>query len=61
MTTLAKNVGANRIIAGTKIPHPCGDPAVSPKRDHEIGTRIIGHAFDLLKKQIEAPEIVEAV
>jgi len=61
MTTLAKNVGANRIVAGTKIPHPCGDPTVSPKRDHEIGTKIIENAFELLKKQIEVPEIIEAV
>jgi len=61
MTTLAKNVGANRIVAGTKIPHPCGDPTVSPKRDHEIGTKIIENAFELLKKQIEVLEIIEAV
>lgn len=61
MTTLAKNVGANRIVAGTKIPHPCGDPTVSPKRDREIGMLLLEKSFELLQKPVQAPEIVQAV
>ncbi len=61
MTTLAKNVGANRIVAGTKIPHPCGDPTVSPKRDREIGMLLLEKSFQLLQKQVQTPEIVQAV
>jgi hypothetical protein len=58
MTTLAVNAGANRIVAGTKIPHPCGNPELPEKRDHEIGRKIVMAALKLLQKKLEEPEIM---
>jgi hypothetical protein len=30
---MGKQLGVNRVIVGTKIPHPCGDPTLPPEAD----------------------------
>jgi hypothetical protein len=58
MHTLAFNVGATRIVAGTKIPHPCGNPEIPEKRDLEVTRKILMSALELLQKNVEQHEIV---
>lgn len=58
MFTLASNGGANRVVAGTKIPHPCGNPELPAKRDREIGRKVLLAALGLLEKRLEEPQIV---
>lgn len=57
MYTLASNVGANRVVGGTKIPHPCGDPELPAKRDQEISRKVLLAALGLLEKKLEKPQI----
>ncbi|HBV86520.1 MAG TPA: hypothetical protein DEF42_07675 [Desulfosporosinus sp.] len=58
MYTLASNVGANRVVGGTKIPHPCGDPELPVKRDREISRKVLLSALELLERKLEKPQII---
>jgi len=58
MYTLAANVGVNRVVAGTKIPHPCGNPELPEERDREISRKVLLTALELLEKKLEKSEIV---
>ena len=33
---VAQELGANRVVRGVKIPHPCGDPTLEPTGDHAL-------------------------
>ena len=57
MTTMAKNTGANRIIAGVKIPHPCGDPGLSPEADHALRREIVKTALEALGTDVSGPTV----
>jgi len=58
MYTLASNTGANRVVAGTKIPHPCGNPDLPAARDHEISRKVLLTALGLLETRLEKPQIL---
>lgn len=58
MYTIASNAGANRVVAGTKIPHPCGDPELPAKRDREISRKVLLAALGLLEKRLEKTQIL---
>ena len=63
MTMLAKQIGANRIITGVKIPHPCGDPALPPEVDYALRKEIVERALDALQTDVSdstdfAPNVV---
>jgi len=57
MTMVSKQIGANRIVAGTKIPHPCGDPNLSPEADRSIRREIVRTALDSLQTNVEGPTV----
>ena len=57
MTILSKQIGANRVITGTKIPHPCGDPNMSPEDDKDLRRAIVECAFEALQRDVEEPTI----
>ena len=57
MTMVAKQIGANRIITGTKIPHPCGDPNMTVDNDKKLRREIIRCALDALQTDIKQPTI----
>ena len=46
------------MVAGTKIPHPCGDPELPAKRDREISRKVLLTALELLEKELEEPQVV---
>lgn len=58
MYTLASNVGANRVVAGGKIPSPCGQPELPANRDREISRKVCLAALELLEKRLEKPQVV---
>ena len=60
LPVVAKQIGANRVVSGTKIPHPCGDPNLPPKDDRTIRKEIVKMAFEVLQKDIEGPTIFTA-
>ena len=59
MVTLATNTGTNRIIAGVNIPHPCGDPDLSPEADRALRQEIVKTALDALQRDVDGPTVFE--
>jgi len=42
---VAQELGANRVVRGVKIPHPCGDPTLEPDLDRALRLRIVRAAL----------------
>ena len=59
MSLLAKQMGNNRVITGTKLPHPCGDPNVPEEADFAIRREIIKCSLEALQTDVDGPTIVE--
>ena len=57
---VALDLGANRVIRGVKIPHPCGDPTVAPERDHALRVGLVRTSLRALATKLDAAQIVEA-
>lgn len=57
MSLLAKQVGANRVVSGVKVPHPCGDPHAFPETDHALRRRIVEVALDALQTDVDGPTL----
>ena len=57
MSTMAKQLGVNRIVTGTKIPHPCGDPNLSPEADKALRRKIVESALAALQTEVNGPTI----
>ena len=57
MTKMAMQTGANRIIAGTKIPHPCGDPNLSAEADLALRREVVKCALQALQKDVNGPTV----
>lgn len=56
-TSIAYNVGANRIIFGGHFTSPAGDPALPPDREKHYRRRILEKAFTALKTEVDSPKI----
>jgi glycine reductase len=46
LTTLASMVGVHRIIPGIRIPHPLGDPSLSPEQEAAARKQLVRTALD---------------
>ena len=57
MYPLAEQVGASRIIRGVRIPHPCGDPNLSPEADTRLRRSIVETALNTLKTDVKGPSL----
>jgi glycine reductase len=57
MTSIAKQVGVNRIVLGTNIPYPCGDPNMSEKDDLLLRREIVKCALNALQTEVGGPTI----
>ena len=56
---VAADLGANRVIKGVKIPHPCGDPTLEPSGDHALRVRIVSRALESLGTKIDKATIFD--
>jgi glycine reductase complex component B subunit gamma len=56
---VARELGANRVVRGVKIPHPCGDPTLEPEADRALRQRIVCAALDSLTHAIDRSTIFE--
>jgi betaine reductase len=54
---VALELGANRVVRGVKIPHPCGEPTVDAKHDRAIRQEIVARARPALATPITRPTI----
>ncbi len=57
MSTLAKQLGVNRVVAGTKIPHPCGDPTLPAEADLNLRQKIVETVLRALQTDVKAPTV----
>ena len=51
---VAADLGANRVVRGVKIPHPCGDPSLDPSGDHALRVGLARAALGALGTKLEA-------
>jgi glycine reductase len=58
MAMMGKQLGANRIVTGVMIPHPCGDPSLPPESDKALRRKIVLTALQALQKNVSAPTIL---
>jgi glycine reductase len=59
MPAIPLSVGANRVVRGVRVPHVCGDPALSEEKDRELGLRIVRTALEALTTPVEEPTLFE--
>lgn len=53
MTLVSTQIGANRVVTGTKIPHPCGDPYLSKEDDLALRREIVTCALHALETEVD--------
>ena len=51
---VAQELGANRVVRGVKIPHPCGDPTLEPTGDHALRVGLARAALRALATKLDA-------
>ena len=49
---ISLTVGANRIVPSVAIPHPLGDPALPPEREHALRRALVERALVALATPI---------
>ena len=57
MAMLGKQIGSNRVVTGTKIPHPCGDPALPEETDRALRKEIVLCSLSTLQTEVSHPTI----
>ena len=57
LTILGKQVGAKRIVAGTKISHPCGDPGLPMDDELALRGKIVESALKAIQTDVDGPTI----
>jgi glycine reductase complex component B subunit gamma len=58
MYPVAEQVGANRIVKGVSIPHPCGDPSLPPELDTRLRREIVQTALKALELEVKGPTVL---
>ncbi len=59
MPAIPMSVGASRVVRGVRVPHVCGDPALSEDKDHELSVRIVETALRALTTAVSGPTMFE--
>ncbi|SIO23667.1 selenoprotein B, glycine/betaine/sarcosine/D-proline reductase family [Peptoclostridium litorale DSM 5388] len=59
VTPIALTVGANRIVPAIAIPHPLGDPALSPAEEKALRRKIVEKSLKALETEIEEQTVFE--
>ena len=59
MPAVPLSVGASRVVRGVRVPHVCGDPALSKDKDHELRVRIVETALKALATRVSGPTLFE--
>ena len=52
ITTISESVGANRIVPTVAIPHPVGNPSLSPEDEHALRKELVGKALKALTTEV---------
>lgn len=57
ITTISQSVGANRIVPTIAIPHPVGNPKVSPSEERALREELVQKALEALATEINEQTI----
>lgn len=55
ITTISESVGANRIVPTVAIPHPVGNPNLTPEGEMELRRNMVKKALDALTTKVDGP------
>jgi len=59
VTPISMTVGANRIVPAIAIPHPLGNPALSPEDEKQVRRKILDTALEALSTEVDGQTIFE--
>jgi glycine/betaine/sarcosine/D-proline reductase family selenoprotein B len=59
LVSIAKSVGANRIVPTVSVPCPLGDSSMSPEDQWKLRKHRVGVALDALATEVEETTIFE--
>ena len=59
VTPISMTVGANRIVPAVAIPHPLGNPSLSPQDEKQLRRKILTTALDALSTEVDGQTIFE--
>jgi len=59
VTPISLTVGANRIVPAIAIPHPLGNPSLSPADEKQLRRKILTTALDALSTEVSDQTIFE--
>ena len=59
VTPISLTVGANRIVPAVAIPHPLGNPALTPDEEKTIRRKLLNTALKALTTEVEDQTIFE--
>ena len=54
---ISLTVGANRIVPSVAIPHPLGDPALSPEQEFTVRKQLLEQALEALQTDIDEQRV----
>ena len=59
VTPISMTVGANRIVPAIAIPHPLGNPALTPEEEYNLRKKIVNRALEALTTEVQDQPIFE--
>ena len=59
VTPISMTVGANRIVPTIAIPHPLGNPALTPEEAYILRKKLVSRALEALTTEVEDQTIFE--
>jgi betaine reductase len=57
LTSLAEEMRANRIVAGVRIPHPLGNPTLTPDNEQSVRLAVTRRALEALVEPVDGPKV----
>ena len=57
VTPISLTVGANRIVPAVAIPHPLGNPALSPEEAKKLRRKLVEKALDALQTDVKGQTV----
>lgn len=57
LTSVAQNVGANRIVTGAGIPHVVGNPDLDPVKEKEFRRSLVERGLRALATPLESQQV----
>ena len=59
VTPISMTVGANRIVPAIAIPHPLGNPALTPEEEYNLRKKVVNRALEALTTEVKDQTIFE--